>query len=342
MNPCIVYLAQNSKRDPQYGRDSRTLMEKSLDLLYKNYNDQFKHPIIIFHEGDFEKKDQVEVVSGRSEITFHEIHFSIPKFLSKAEIPEIWNGQFGMGHRHMIRFYGLQIFDLLEGLGYDWFFRMDDDSFFHSKINYNLFEYMQGNGFEYGYRVDIKEPLSSSYGFSDSISAYLKAEKITPYTFYDNFENAEETQKADLSVYGSVKKTLIKTINWVADKLNYEVYQWPATSEWNRWGYYNNFFITNIKFWKQPEVQSLLNYFDRVGGAYKYRWNDLILQTVVVQIFLSPKKVHKFTDWTYEHATIKENKLIWGGIYEGTDDSNSKAVTEFKSQYGKIKIDQSY
>ena len=40
MKPVIVYLAQNSPKDAQYGRDSRTSLEKSLDLLYKNYNER--------------------------------------------------------------------------------------------------------------------------------------------------------------------------------------------------------------------------------------------------------------------------------------------------------------
>lgn len=342
MNPCIVYLAQNTAKDLQYARDSRSMLEKSLDLLFKNYNEQFKHPVLIFHEGDFDEDSQHSICKGRKEIQFHKINFQIPSFLNPAEIPEIWDGSFGMGHRHMIRFYAIQIFAILKDLGYNWFFRMDDDSFIHSKINYNLFEFMQKNGYEYGYRVDIKEPQRTSYGFSEMIVAYLKAERIKPEFFYENFAGSKLVNNEYFSLKGKLKRLLTNVLDGLAEKINHDLNNWPASAEWNRWGFYNNFFITKLDFWFQPEVQALLSHFDRTGGIYKYRWNDLIFQTAVVQIFLPPKKVYKFTDWTYEHATLKNGKLDWGGIYPAKGDENSAIVLDFKNTFGKTKIDNSF
>ncbi|MCP4907778.1 MAG: hypothetical protein GY910_22625, partial [bacterium] len=134
MNPAIIYLAQNTPRDSQYGRDSRTMLVRSLDLLYENYNDRFGHQIIIFHEGDFSSRDQAEIAAGRSEIRFEAIRFDVPDFLRTEDVAEVWRGfhQFGMGHRHMCRFYSLELFDILDSMGIDWYFRMDDDSFLHS------------------------------------------------------------------------------------------------------------------------------------------------------------------------------------------------------------------
>lgn len=37
----IVYLAMNTAKDESYGRDSRTMLETSLDSLYMNYNNEF-------------------------------------------------------------------------------------------------------------------------------------------------------------------------------------------------------------------------------------------------------------------------------------------------------------
>ncbi|NVJ47903.1 MAG: hypothetical protein HWE07_12280 [Cytophagia bacterium] len=318
------------------------MLEKSLDLLYKNYNNQFKHDILIFHEGDFSPKDQEEVTKGRQEISFHQIKFEIPQFLNKAEIPEKWDGLFGIGHRHMIRFYAIQIFDILKEMGYNWFFRMDDDSFFHSKIEYDLFDYMAKNGFEYGYRVDVKEPERTSFGFSEMILAYLKAERIKPHTFLENFEASSRVNDEYFGFRGKLKRGIASLINHLSEKINHDLNNWPPPSEWNRWGYYNNFFITKIDFWLQSEVQSLIHHFDRTGGIYKYRWNDLIFQSAVVQTFLPGNKVHKFTDWTYEHATIRNGKLNWGGIYPGELDKNNPAIEEFINRYGKERVENSY
>lgn len=342
MNPCIVYLAQNTTKDSQYGRDSRTMLEKSLDLLYLNYNDQFGHDVLIFHEGDFDIDCQEKVKKGRKEIRFHEIKFEIPDFLSQAEIPEKWDGIFGIGYRHMMRFFSMQVFDIIYNLGYNWLMRLDDDSLIHSRINYDMFKYMEQNRYEYGYRVDIKEPARTSNGFSEMVLAYLKAERIRSCTFLDNFDISSNVNKDSFGLKGKVKKSATSIIEKVLEKLNHDLYNWPPPSEWNRWGYYNNFFISRIGFWRQPEVQSFLKFFDRIGGGYKYRWGDLLLQTATVQVFLPESKVHKFHDWTYEHATIKNGKLDWGGIYSGKGDKNNPAIAEFINRYGKERIKNSF
>lgn len=342
MNPCIIYLAQNTPKDHQYGRDSRSMLERSLDLLFKNYNNQFGQDVLIFHEGDFDVRSQEEIKKGRNEIRFHKIKFEIPDFLDPDEIPEKWDGLFGMGHRHMIRFYAVQIFDILRNLGYDWFFRMDDDSFIHSKIDYDLFLFMENNQFEYGYRVDIKEPERTSFGFSEMILAYLKAERIKPYAFLENFDPSNKVNTDYYGLKGKIKKQIASVINWLSQKVNHDLNNWPPPTEWNRWGFYNNFFITKIDFWQRPDVQSLIRHFDRTGGIYKYRWNDLIFQTAVIQIFLPTTKVHKFTDWTYEHATIKNGKLDWGGIYPGEGDEKNPAAIQFQKEFGKLKTDNSF
>ncbi|MCO6358776.1 alpha 1,2-mannosyltransferase [Roseivirga pacifica] len=342
MKPCIIYLAQNTKKDQQYGRDSRSMLVKSLNLLYKNYNNQFGHDIIIFHEGDFDLKSQEEVISGRKEITFETIQFSLPDFLNPSEIPDKWDGLFGMGYRHMMRFYSLTIFNVLKNKGYDWFMRMDDDSFIHSKIEYNIFDFMAKNEYKYGYRALIKEPEKTSHGFSEMVLAYIKAEGIKPYTFLENFDSSIQLNKDAFSFKGKIKRKILSVIDSISTKLNHDLNNWPEPNEWNRWTFYTNFLVTHVDFWLRPDVQSFLHYFDRVAGGYKYRWGDHILQTATTQIFLPENKVHKFNDWTYEHATIKNGKLDWGGIYAGVGDEENPAVLEFKKKYGKVKIKNSY
>jgi alpha 1,2-mannosyltransferase len=348
VNPAIVYLAQNQKADPQYGRDAVTMLRKSLDLLYLNYNDRFQHQILIFHEGDFTAEDQQSIIAGRATIRFVEIKFEIPSFLNRDEIPERWfdgeQNYFGMGHRHMIRFYGLQLFDILHDLGHDWFFRMDDDSYIHTPITYNLFEFMESNGHDYGYRVDVQEPANCSWGFGEAVYTYVKSEHITPATFFDHWTPGAASirgrnwlQLIRRSVRHPVdalrriyRKLLARGTTDVAKKSC----QLPQFPHYDLWGYYNNFFITRVGFWRSPEVQSFLHYMDRLGGGYKYRWNDLILQSAAVQIFLPPAKVHKFADWTYEHATVIKGVFHYGGIFPGTDDHDLTAVRAFEQEHG--------
>lgn len=335
MNPTFVYLAQNTQKDPQWGRDSRSMLEISLDKLYENYNQKFRQSIIIFHEGDFSHQDQIEVAKGRSEISFQEIEFKIPEFLDKSKVPDIWvssagkeYGEWGLGHRHMCRFYTLQVFDILSELGFDWVCRFDDDSILHSPIEYDLFEYMANNDFEYGYRVDSQEPHRLTEGFSEALHEYIDKFAIEPIFFHEHVWKS------------SLKDTLrnyyyqLLSLRWPLKKNNLRI-----DGKYDNWGYFNNFFISKISFWKSDQVQHFLHHFDRMGASHIHHWNDLILQSAAVQIFMEKNKVHKFEDWTYEHATIRNNKLEYGGIWQGSRDEHAVAVKAFAKRYGKAVFD---
>jgi len=332
MKPAIVYLAQNTRRDFHYNRDSRRLLEQSLDLLFQNYNSKFQHDVLIFHEGDFTEADQRQIAKGRSAIKFHEIHFEPPIFLSGEEIPDVVHG-FRLGYRNMIRLFAVQLINILQDLDYDWFMRLDDDSFLHSAINYDMFAFMEERGYEYGYRVDVREGNEVAAGFGDAVHAYLAAEKkIIPTFFGEHLRYASPREHA---------KNLIKLLLMrLGSPRQYRIL--PAI-EYDLWGFYNNFFITKIAFWKRPDVQAFIRHFDRIGGWYKYRWGDAIFQSAAVQIFLEKNKVYKFTDWTYQHSTIVNGQLFWGGIYQGANDPDTTVVTKFRKVYGKTVIDgQSY
>ena len=332
MNPCVVYLAQNTEKDFQYGRDSRSMLERSLDLFFANYNNRFQHHVLIFHEGDFSPKDQLDIAKGRSNIFFKEIQFEVPSILPRHEVPEVWTdgkGSYsGMGCRHMCHFYGYDIFQILLDMGYDWMMRLDDDSFIHTPISYNLFEYMQQRRLRYAYRVAILDAKQSSRGFKDIISAYLKAERIKP-TFWKK-ERVSWGHQALVAIEAFVR--------WSANHLGVpkEKFFPSALRVYPFWNYYNNFYIADLTFWVKPEVKSFLNFLSRTGGTYKYRWGDHLIQTAAVQLFMPQNEVHQFKEWTYEHASIRKDHLIFGGIYPGKGQKSSKAVKHFKKKYQKL------
>ena len=315
MKNVIVYLAQNSAKDPNYGRDSRSVLEKSLDLLYENYNNQFKTPVLIFHEGDFLHNDQEAITKGRSEIEFHTISFNLPEFFIDGEILQRLNPNnpgkddgtgFPLGTRHMFRFFSIQIYDYLDKLGYDWYMRMDDDSYIHTSIDYDLFEFMIKSGFEYGYRVDHKETEQMSRGFGEALLSYIKAENVEPTFLMEHFYKVSDPEPNSL-----------------------------LGCKYDLWGYYNNFHITRVGFWKNPDVQRFLNHMDRIGAGYKFAWTDLLIQSAAVQIFMPKKQVVKFTDWTYEHATVIGDILGCGGIFAGENYPDLPVVAEFKKKFGR-------
>ena len=68
-------------------------------------------------------------------------------------------------------------------------------------------------------------------------------------------------------------------------------------------GFYNNFFVTSVAFWRSAPVRRLLDYIDRSGVIYARRYGDLLLQSIAVQIHMPRAEVHLFQGFTYEHST---------------------------------------
>lgn len=331
MNPTFVYLAQNTPKNPQWGRDSRSLLEKSLDKLYQNYNDEFQQSVIIFHEGDFKEQDQKEIIKGRPEISFQNVEFKIPDFLDHSLVPEVWvssagsaYGEWRLGHRHMCRFYTIQMFEIVSKLGFDWVCRFDDDSMLHSPIDYDIFKFMEQNEYEYGYRVDSQEPHRLTEGFSDALLAYIEQYSINPTFFEEHLWKPSIVDKLRNIIYRlmAIRYPLMKN-------------QLKIEGKYDNWGYFNNFFVSKLSFWESDAVQRFLHHFDRMGASHIYHWNDLVMQSAAVQIFMEKKRVYKFEDWTYEHATIRKGVLEYGGIWQGTSDSEAKEVKAFVKRYGK-------
>ena len=312
----IVYLAMNTKKDLSYGRDSRSMLEKSLDSLYLNYNNTYKHDIIIFYDNKtpFLKSDQEEVIKGRPEIKFHLLEGNLwsppdcQELLNNPDLKKWVEPHFSLGYRNMMRWYGILIYKYLSDIGYEWYMRMDDDSLLHSQITYDLFKYMFENNYEYGFRAYCNDHINVSNGLIEYCYDYCRNNKITP-TFLNRF-------------------TLHN------NSLNTNVY--------NILGYYNNFLISKLSFWMRDDVQKFLKDFDNTGFQYTKRWNDLISQAVTIQIFMDRKKIKHFNDWCYEHTTFSGNydnktNIAWGGLYPQINNKHFVPTTyteEWKNKYG--------
>ena len=105
------------------------------------------------------------------------------------------------------------------------------------------------------------------------------------------------------------------------------------------YGYYNNFFISKVAWWKTPRIAKLVKAFDDSGLIYKKdRSNDLIFQTAVVKIF-APNKIFQLYDWSYGHVTVNNNKWILGGASFFDLEDKINFISWMRDRY-KIKIDK--
>ncbi|VVB92993.1 Glycolipid 2-alpha-mannosyltransferase [uncultured archaeon] len=171
----IVYLARSKSGDIAN-------LKRSLSLLDVNFNDKFKYPVIIFHEDINENLMKKIREATRSKVQFEKVIFEIPDFLNKEEIPELVyvDGDcFSMGYRHMCRFFSGIIFHHPALEDYDYYWRLDTDSFLLDNINYDVFQFMQERDLEYGY-IDIFKDEPASKGLWDTTKKYIEDNNIKP------------------------------------------------------------------------------------------------------------------------------------------------------------------
>jgi len=67
---------------------------------------------------------------------------------------------------------------------------------------------------------------------------------------------------------------------------------------------FNNFFVTDVKFWISPEVEKFLSFIDRSGGIYSHRWGDADMHTATVSMFMNKSSVYQFNEFAYKHGAM--------------------------------------
>jgi hypothetical protein len=336
-----------------------------LDLLATNYlsldpGHLDTVDIFLFHTGDFEELD-LDIIEprvlaassgssgssgfgsssqhGKQEHEHEHEHNGIVKLVNlqdtpywqlphnlQGEDPSEWLDYhlFPTGYRHMCRFFAVKLWDFFETLntqhgggkhnsnnnnsssnssgGYRYIWRLDEDSFIHSKIPYNIFDLMSRQGYAYGYRL-------CSYELSHN--------KFVPHWFQKWHHKANP------------KRTI----------------------DWKMCGFYNNFFVADLSFFKTKRVQSFLYEIDRRGFLYRKRYGDLIVHSMAVYAFASQSQIHRFLDFTYEHVTVDrrvqllrednhdhgngngDGCIIWGAIQAGYMDNEEGHLQNTMEQF---------
>ena len=320
----IVYLAQT--RHNSYARDSMALLRQSVKLLHTHYNARQRDDVLFLHapDGNVSEQHQQQLVAmcRPAVARFVDLprwYWELPPGASKPIMPEsirkgsrsarrkwassqrVWQQpRFSVGYRHMIRLFTLGLWDLVASMGYKYLMRMDEDSLLWSPIRYNLFEFMEARGLDYGYRLASWEsgnPQLSGGKFHDFVRDYVLRNRL----------------KERVARSGMLLAPCLG-LNRSDARLDAEDYTLERCGNIN--GPYNNWFVSSVAFWKRADVQHFLRHVNDSQLIYYERYNDILWHGAAVQIFLPPERVHLFQDFAYEHITTKVGLVGNGTVPE--------------------------
>lgn len=174
--------------------------------MYKNYLDQFPScNVIIFYDSSSppDLRTQVELRRSRSQLEFRELNgtwWEVPYGLDEKRHHKWKRPKYSIGYRHMMRWFAVLIWPYLAAEGYTHVMRMDDDSYIHSKIGYNLFEYMRDHNKKYAFRQPVRDSAVGK-GYDRVIDDYL-------------FEHPNATTRDLIHSYKNVSRRVGFYNNW--------------------------------------------------------------------------------------------------------------------------------
>ena len=295
---CVVYLAQfgnHSSYGAQYTTQNGTSkqkvvamtglykLNKSLDLLYTNYVNDFPTvDVIIFYDSANAPEDE----------TIKALQCCNRKDTLQFRVldKKWWSLPYGLqGWQHML--WSRPAFSIGYRLMMRWYAVL-------------IWKYLDAEGYTHVVRLDDDSYILSKIHYN--MFDYVREHKIR-YGFRmpvresdDNFDKLIDRYLID---HGK------DTSKQLVDLYNKD----------RGIGFYNNFFMADVKFFASPPASTLLQIIDESKLIFEKRTGDLVIQSAVVRLLLDPSEIHWFRDFTYEHMTICRREKCGPMIPKGYD-----------------------
>lgn len=305
INAAIVYLTQNNDV-------RRTYLKTSLYFLFRNFNAHHMYPVIIFHEGDYDARSQQDVLlsvraSVRSLVSFVALDkedFEIPGWVDKDKMKRCialkpvpyWRTE---KYRLMCQWWLRRMPDYCKG--YDYIMRLDDDSFIEERIDVDLF----------AWAAQKNLVLASNMLHIDCGICCFDMKELFESLFPDKKDDLREMFiNQTVNLRGVQLHHIRALLSIMKDPLPEQIdMNYPISMPIM---YYNNFHITQPRFWLQDDVKATLDAIDRHGGVFYYRWGDAPLQTLIALMHGGKERM--------DRCIFRYSKRLQREAFHGDDD----------------------
>lgn len=157
-------------------------LHHALGSLARHYTRRFPHPVVIFHDmlTPTNETTLTSAYGAASPLSFERIELAFPdSFPAEARdrVPSklhLAGHAWGMGYRHMSRFFSHGLFNLSAMQGYEYYLRLDADSFLLEDVREDLFVRMRAKSKVYGYMVVTQEDDAVVTGLWNATKDYIR------------------------------------------------------------------------------------------------------------------------------------------------------------------------
>jgi len=94
-----------------------------------------------------------------------------------------------------------------------------------------------------------------------------------------------------------------RTLGRFVEQFAASLYPGAGPNPYNQVFPYTNFYVTRTDFWRRPEVQQFLDAVRRERDSIRFRWGDLPVLGVALNMFAAPEKVYRLSQVGYTHRS---------------------------------------
>ncbi|MCH7971048.1 MAG: hypothetical protein IH960_08415 [Chloroflexi bacterium] len=237
---------------------ARRCLKESLELLYKNFNDEYQYPVVIYSFGEHYSEKFKKDIWDRLDSTIQFVTLDeqkVPAHIPESELyyhrTEIeyvreYFPASRIGYLHMCNFVSGYSMHRPELAKYDFGLKMDDDAFFVKKVPNDILLEAETCGYVFApmatSNMNTDRSRQTQIGIRELLKDYLSSEGLVPSS-----ESIDEN------------------------------------GEWNGDGPRDPT-IWDFRIFREEKYQKWWNLINKSGGIYKYRWGDLEVQTLFVKI----------------------------------------------------------
>jgi hypothetical protein len=272
------------------------MLPQSLYYCELNYNKQFNHDIIIFYHGqkydDVKYRNLIKSINPKTNYIFHKLELKLPDhvkeedlFYNKTHIPYVKKDfpKSRAGYLYANYFWNnFMNFKQLDD--YDQLIRIDDDSWFKKKIDFNIFEKMKQSN----------KLCGGGYTWNHVHHRVLDT-RMNLYNWMGNYVN-----KYNIDVKSKrLKKCLEEGENDIIDnrKCNKCFHTMKILP--------GNFMIYNRKMFELPEWKQYNKEINDYAPYFKHRWGDTEIMTLFYYIHIG----ESFFDLDLKNKGFYSNSL---------------------------------
>ena len=266
----VAYLLPDYVRRDYSPRGTRICgFNMSMNYLVQNWRPFNAYPVILMGEAPWSQRemDSIRRTWPSLEILFTCVAKQFQLFSANDRFEDFKKPLASLGYKRMCAFWFSGFLEVPLLQKYRYIFRLDDDSCIRSKLNFDVFRYLEANEFQYAFRDMGQDPDNVVHGLSDFVIEYVTQRGIN-----------------------ATHPTLLSIITEIGPDQIFPTFD-------------TNIEIIDTHRFREADIADFAAYISSTNMIFHRRWGDAPLRLMEALLFLKENQLMRVCDFAYQHSS---------------------------------------